>query len=77
MVIVSHLDAEKQFEGISELQQELDSRIYMMQPSYIDRFKITSLPIRVDIIGGKGIWIHEYGVETLDQIHEQITGETK
>ncbi len=77
IVIVSHLDAEKQFEGISELQQELDSRIYMMQPAYIDRFKITSLPIRVDIIGGKGIWIHEYGVETLDQIHEKITGETK
>lgn len=77
IVIVSHLDAKKQFDGIHELQQELDSRIYMMQPAYIDRFKITSLPIRVDIIGGKGIWIHEYGVETLDKIHEKITGEIK
>lgn len=76
IVIVSHLDAKKQFDGISELQQELDSRIYMMQPAYIDRFKITNLPIRVDIIGGKGIWIHEYGVETLEQIHEKLTGET-
>lgn len=77
IVIVSHLDAKKQFDGIHELQQDLDSRIYMMQPAYIDRFKITKLPIRVDIIGGKGIWIHEYGVETLDKVHEKLLGETK
>jgi len=70
-VIVSYLDAEKNFKGIGELQQELDSRIYMLQPAYVDRFKITSLPIRVDILGGKGIWIHEYGVESLNNIHDR------
>ena len=77
LVIVSHLDAEKEFDGIEELQKELDSRIYMMQPAYIDRFRINSLPIRVDIIGNEGIWVHEYGVETLDKIHERITGAQK
>ncbi|WP_181318734.1 TrbC family F-type conjugative pilus assembly protein [Photobacterium angustum] len=70
-VIVSHFDAAKQFDGIEELQRELDHKIFMLQKTYIDRFKIDALPIRIDIIGGKGIWIREYGIETLNEIHER------
>lgn len=70
-IIVSHLDAKKQFDGIEELQRELDHKIYMLQKSYVERFKIDALPIRIDVIGGKGIWIREYGIETLNEIHER------
>lgn len=76
-IVVSHLDADKQFDGVGELQQEFKHRIYMLQPSYVDRFKITALPIRIDIVGGKGIWIKEYGVETLNKIHAKIQGENR
>ena len=45
--------------------------------SYVDRFKITALPIRIDKVGGKGIWIKEYGVGTLNKIHAKIQGENR
>lgn len=70
-VVVSHLDAEKKFDGIAELQNEFKHQIFMLQHSYIDRFKIDKLPVRVDIIGGKGIWMREYGTETLNEIHDR------
>ena len=76
-IIVSHLDPKREFDGISDLQNEFEHKIYMLQKSYIERFHITTLPIRVDIIGGKGIWIKEYGLETLDSIHEKFTGVTR
>ncbi len=70
-IVVSHLDPQKQFDGISELEKEFEHKIYMLQPSYVERFRITALPVRVDLVGGKGIWIKEYGVETLNNIHEK------
>lgn len=76
-ILVSHLDASKQFDGINDLETEFDHKIYMLQNTYIDRFRITVLPIKVDVIGGKGIWIKEYGTETLNTIHEKYKESNK
>lgn len=73
-IVVNHLNPTDKFKGINDLETEFEHKIYMLQPSYVDRFKITSLPVRVDIVGGKGIWIKEYGEETLNVIHEQLEG---
>ncbi|CAH1598730.1 hypothetical protein FWP33_08930 [Vibrio parahaemolyticus] len=76
-IVVSHLDAQKQFKGIAELEREFEHKIYMLQPSYIERFRLSALPVRVDLVGGKGIWIKEYGAETLNNIHEKLEGTNK
>ncbi|AZL83436.1 hypothetical protein EIJ81_00790 (plasmid) [Aliivibrio salmonicida] len=70
ILIVNHLDADKGFKGIGELQKEVDHKIYMMGSQYIERFQLTHIPARVDIIGGKGMWMHEYGVDTVENAHQ-------
>lgn len=72
IVIVSHLDSKKQFKGIAELQEEFQHQIYMLQPAYIERFRIKHLPVRIDIVGGKGMWVQEYGTETLNHYKKGI-----
>lgn len=73
-LVVSHLDPELKFKGISLLENEFRTKVYMLRNEYIDRFNITKLPIRVDIVGGAGIWIHEYGIETVQQAHDKQIG---
>ncbi|MCQ1060276.1 hypothetical protein LRP52_29230 [Photobacterium sp. ZSDE20] len=68
-VIVSHLDKDKKFDGIGDLQNELKTQIFMMQPNYVERFRIEHLPARIDIIGGRGMWMTEYGNDYLDELH--------
>lgn len=69
-LVVSHLDPDLKFKGISGLENEFKTKVYMLRKEYIDRFNITKLPMRVDIVGGAGIWIHEYGIETVQKAHE-------
>lgn len=73
LIIVSHLDPEKQFQGIADLQDEFKHQIYMLQPAYIERFRISHLPVRIDIVGGKGMWMQEYGLVTLDKYNKGVS----